>query len=452
MTRHCRIFVAVLLTCSLLPVALMAQEQDARSPMTLHDCMEYAVSNSTKMRIQAADRSDEQWRRRQAIMQAFTPTLSAQTYVYNQYGRNLDPETNTYNTVTNFHNGYSMSAGITLFDGFQAVNNLRMASTSVKMGASKEQQERDQICLATMEAFANVLYYSEMVQVVADQVETAKTARDRAVRQEELGQKGHADVVQMESELAQKEYLLISTTNEKNNAILTLKDVMYWPAYEELVLDTNVQEPMCGGVDAASLEMTAKSFLPSAQIASFSVKNATLDLKSARGAYSPSLGLYGGWSTSYYTYPGMDGYTATPFSSQFKNNSGEYIELSLSIPIFSQMRRRTNLQQKKNALARAEAQYDQTMKDIENEVRRAVNDRDGAQAAFHQAERLADVQQEAYQLSTKQFEVGLISAIEYQTASQTYLNAMAERMNSLLQLKIKDAVVRYYNGEPYINQ
>ena len=159
MTRHCRIFVAVLLTCSLLPVALMAQEHDARSPMTLHDCMEYAVSNSTKMRIQAADRSDEQWQRRHAIMQAFTPTISAQTYAYNQYGRNLDPETNTYNNVTTFHNGYGVSAGITLFDGFQAVNNLRMASTSVKMGASKEQQERDQICLATMEAFANGRYY-----------------------------------------------------------------------------------------------------------------------------------------------------------------------------------------------------------------------------------------------------------------------------------------------------
>ena len=148
----------------------------------------------------------------------------------------------------------------------------------------------------------------------------------------------------------------------------------------------------------------------------------------------------------------MAGYTPAPFGNQFRNNGGEYIQLQLSIPIFDQFRRRTNLQQKKNALARAEAQYDQTMRDIENEVRRAVSDRDGARAAFHQAERLADVQQEAYLLSTKQFETGLISAIEYQTASQTYLNAMAERMNSLLQFKIKDAVVRYYNGEPYINQ
>ena len=452
MTRHCRIFVAVLLNCSLLPVALMAQEQDARSPMTLHDCMEYAVSNSTKMRIQAADRSDERWQHRHAVLSAFTPGFTASTYLYDQFGRNIDPETNTYKNVTSIHNGYSVSASITLFDGFQAVNNVRMSATAMKMGLSQEIQERDKICLATIEAFSNVIYYTEMVNVIESQVESAGIALRRAVRQEELGQKGHADVVQMESELAQKEYLLITNRNERDNAILTLKDIMFWPAGEELLLDTDIEQPACTIVDRAGLTSNAKESLPSAKIASFNVYNASLGLKIARGAYSPSLSLFGGWSTSYYTYPGRVDYSPDPFASQFRNNGGEYLELSLSVPLYSQLRRRTALSQKKNALVRAEAQYDQTMRDIENEVVRAMNDRDGARSAFYQAERLADVQQEAYQLSTKQFELGMISAIEYQTASQTYLNAMAERMNSLLQLRIKDAVVRYYNGEPYIDQ
>ena len=428
------------------------QEQLQPSVMTLHDCMEYAVSNSTGMRIQAADRNDEQWQRRHSIMQAFTPEVAAQSYAYNQYGRNLDPETNTYNTVTTFYNGYQVNAGITLFNGFQAVNNLRMASTSAKMGASKEQQERDRICLAVMEAYSNVLYYSEMEKVVAEQVETAKSARDRAVRQEELGQKSHADVVQMESELAQKEYLLVTTANQKSNAMMTLKDVMYWPVEDELVLDTEISDPLCRSIAASELEGSAKAFLPSAQIASFDLQNATLALKSARGTFSPKLGLYGGWSTTYYTYPGRTGYSPASFSNQFKNNGGEYIELALNIPIFDKLSRRTDIQRKKNDLSRAEARFDQTMRDIENEVRRALNDRDGAEAAYRQAGRLADVQQEAWHLSAKQYETGLISAIEYQTASQSYLNAMAERMNSLLTLSIKDAVVRYYNGEPYINQ
>lgn len=450
--RHRKISLLVLALSGLQLVTAEAQELSAEPAMTLHQCMEYAVSHSTKMRLQAADRHDEQWLRRKAIMEVFTPSVSASSYLYNQYGRNLDPETNTYITVTSFHNGYSASAGITLFDGFQSINNLKMAATAVKMGVSREQQTRDEICLATMEAYCNVLYYTELEAVLEGQVSTTQTARDRAMRQEELGQKGHADVLQMESELAQKQYQLITARNQKSNALLTLKDVMFWPANDALRIDSRLSEPEFTPVLMAELSETAKQLLPSAELAKMSVNKAKLDLKSARGAYAPTLDLHGGWSTSYFTYPGRADYHSASFKDQFRNNAGEYLQLSLSIPIFDQLRRRTNLNLKKSAVIRAQAEYDQKMRDIENEVFRAVSDRDGAQAAYQQAHKLAMVQEEAYHLSTKQYEVGLISAIEYQTASQTYLNAKAERMNTLLQLKIKDAVVRYYSGESYINQ
>lgn len=450
LNRSKSMIVALMLT--MMPSMTEAQENVAPKIMTLHDCMEYAVSNSTKMRIEAADRNDEQWQRRQSIMAVFTPHVKAETYAYNQYGRNLDPETNTYNDVTTFYNGYNANAGFTLFDGFQSVNNMRMAKTAAKMGISKEMQTRDEICLATMEAYYNVIYYTKLEAVIAEQVATAQTSHEKAKRQEELGQKSHADVVQMESELAKKEYQLTNARNQKEQATLTLKDVMFWPVRDELVIDHNISEPLLNEVEALELSESAKQILPSAAIATLNRRKATLDLKSARGAYSPTLSFYAGWSTTYYTYPGKEGYKAIPFGEQFRNNRGEYIQLSLSFTIFDQLRRRTTIQNKKNALRRAEAEYDQKMRDIENEVVRAVSDRDGAQAAYRQADRLAAVEQEAFQLSSKQYETGLISAIEYQTASQSYLNAMAERMNSLLKLRLKDAVVRYYNGEAYISQ
>ena len=443
---------AALVMAGMLPSLALAQEAVQAKAMSLRECMEYAVSNSTKMRIEAADRNDEQWLRRQAIMKVFTPEISAQTYAYNQYGRNLDPETNTYNDVTTFYNGYSANAGLTLFDGFQSVNNMRMAKTAARMGVSKEQQTRDEICLATMEAYYNVIYYTKLEEVLAEQVQTAQTALERAKRQEELGQKSHADVVQMESEMAQKEYKRTTAHNQKEQATLTLKDVMFWPVRDELNIVHDVTEPLLIPVVASELSEQAKHQLPSAEIASMNRRKAMLDLKSARGAYSPTLAFYAGWSTTYYTYPGKEGYKAVSFNEQFRNNGGEYIQLSLNVPIFDQFRRRTSVQNKKNALRRAEAEYDQKMRDIENEVVRAVSDRDGAQAEFRQADRLAEVQKEAFELSTKQYENGLLSAIEFQTASQTYLNAMAERMNSLLKLRIKDAVVRYYNGEAYLYQ
>lgn len=446
-----RLIVASVPLLSCLHISAKTQE-GIDSLMTLHDCMEYAISNSTKMRIQAADRSDERWQRRQAILQVFTPTIEAQTYAYNQYGRNLDPETNTYNDVTTFYNGYSISAGITLFDGFKSVNNMKMASIAVKMGISKDQQTKDNICLATMEAYYNVIYYTELESVLKEQVKTAQSARDKAVRQEELGQRGHADVLQMESELAKKQYLLTSASNQKNDAMITLKDVMFWPVYKNLNIDNNVQETLVSLTSTSDLAEIAKLTLPSAEIAMMNKKKADIDLKIARGSYSPTLAFYAGWSTTYYTYPGMEDYVTRSFSDQFRNNAGEYLQLSVNIPIYDQFKRRTIMKQKKNAVKRAEAEYDQTMRDIENEVARAVNDRDGAYAAYKQADKLCDVQKEAFQMSTKQLETGLISAIEYQTASETYLNAMAERIDALLKLKIKDAVVRYYRGESYISQ
>ena len=437
-------------------VVLSAQLLDAQSQtdslMSLHDCMSYALCNSTQMRIEAADRNDEQWQRRQAVFATFTPYVEAQAYAYNQYGRNLDPETNTYNNVKTFYNGYSISAGITLFDGFKAVNNVRMASTLSKMGLSREQQTRDEICLAVMEAYFNVVYYSKLESVLTDEVANAESALSRTSRQFDLGQKSRADVLQMESELAQRQYQLISATNHKSDALITLKDVMFYPSASSFDVDTTLAESVMPDVNVADVQSTAKASLPSAMIAAADYEKAEADLKMARGSYSPKLSLYAGWSTTYYTYPGMAGYTPVDFRDQFKNNAGEYIQLSLSIPIFDQLQRRSTLHAKKNAVVRSQAEYEKTIRNIENEVLRAANDRDGALAAFFQADRLASLQHEAYRLNSRQFAEGLISAIELQTASQTYLNAMAERINALLQLKLKDSILRYYNGEHYINQ
>ena len=423
--------------------------------MSLRDCMEYALDASTKMRISEADRDDEQAARRQAIFEAFTPSVSASTYASNSYGRNIDPETNIYNTVTSFYNGYSLSGSIVLFDGFRAVNNLKVANTAMKMGFSAEQRTRDEICLATMEAFYNVLYYTELEKVLREQVETAEQSLLKAAREEELGQKGHAEVVQMESDLAKRRYDLINTSNMRSDAMITLMDVICYPVDEAFELEAPADAaaaPSASEQQARELVRRAVETLPQAVEARLSLENASTELRAARWAYSPTLSLSAGWSSSYYDYPGMADYTALPFAEQLSVNGGEYIQLSLSIPIFDRLSRRSNISRKKNAYARAGAQYDQAMKDIENEVYRAVSDRDGAMAAYLQAERLSAAQQEAYRLDTRRFEQGLISSIEYRTSSESYLNAQAERLGAKFKYMIKDSVVRYYGGTPYLEQ
>lgn len=426
--------------------------------MSLKDCMEYAVENAAQVQVQRTKVGDARLDRRDAILTAFTPSIEASTYGYYRWGRSIDPETNTYVTTTSLNNGWSVSAGITLFDGFSALNNIKIAKTSLSMGLTRERQEEDKVCLATMEAYFNVLYYTELVAILAEQVENAQSALTLASRQEELGVKGHADVVQMEADLADREYELVSARNSLADAKITLEDVMLWPVGEELVIDTSLDSldattsGASGNVIVEDIILKARASMPSVLVAKWALDNAKYALRTAKWQFLPTLGLYGGWSTSYYTYPGQAGYTPTPYWNQFTNNGGEYLQLSLSIPIYDRLSKFTKLSKRRNEYRRAAIEYDKSLRDVESEVRRAVSDCDGAESALLQAERRADAQEEANRLNSRKFEQGLISSIEYNTASSNYLKAKAERLNALLKWQLKRRVVSYYNGVRYIDQ
>lgn len=444
--------VLAFLICVTAPTMLLAQ-----APMTLHDCMVYALDNSLKVKMQELTTDDARLARRDAILNAFTPGIDAGASAQMSFGRTIDPETNTYVTTATFSNNYSVSGGIYIFNGFSAVNNIRISKTSLSMGADREKLAENELCLATMQAYYNVVYYQKLVTILEDQIETANSALTLAVRQEELGQKGYADVVEMEAELASREYQLVNARNMYNDALITLKDLMFWPMDQELVIDVTMADKDFVSIltpenETDGIVEYARENMLSIAIARKSMQVAGYDLKTAKWRFAPSLYLSGGWSTGYYTYPGQEEYVPLPFWNQLTNNQGEWVGVSLSFPIYNRLGNLSNLRRKRNAYTRARMEYQQKQRDVESEVRRAVQDRDGAAASFRQAERRATVQEESYHLSLKQYEQGLISALEFQTASDNWLNAKSVKLDALLKYYIKCSVVNYYNGIDYIEQ
>ena len=224
---------------------------------------------------------------------------------------------------------------------------MKISKTSIALGNSQEDQIEADICLATMEAYCNVLYYSQLADIYKAQVEVAEESLTKARRQEELGQKGHADVVEMDSNLADKQYQLVEANNKLNDAKITLEDVMFWSEDHELVIDTELPVALDSErmlTDSLALEDMvdfAQANNPAARVARYNLLNAKRELSTARWQLLPSLNAYAGWSTTYFTYPGS-GSASDPFRTQFKNNGGEYVQLSLNIPIFSGLQRHSN--------------------------------------------------------------------------------------------------------------
>ena len=421
----------------------------AQTTFSLKECMEYAISHSTKTRIQQAATGDAQLDRRDAALALFTPRISADVYAYYSFGRSIDPQTNTYFNTTSFHNNYGVSAGYDLFDGFRAVNNYKISKTGLLIAESLEKQVEADICLAVMEAYYNVVYYKRLSEVYEEQVSVAEQALTKARREEELGRKGHADVVQMEADLADQLYNLTYSNNMYQSRKMILEDLMFWPMEETLIIDYSFPG-LTGNLPAdESVVSFALEHNPSIRIASWRELNARRELNTAKWQLLPSVSVYAGWSTSYYTYQGA---ATSPYWNQFRNNGGEYVELSVSLPIWNRLSKHSSISRRRHALEKASAELEQKRRDVESEVRRAIQDRDGAEAAYLLACRKAEVQSEAYNLNLKKLEQGLISPLEFHTAAANYLRARADEMNCLFQYLIKQAVVLYYNGIEYINQ
>lgn len=421
----------------------------APETMGLHDCMEYAVRNSTKIRIQRAEINDKRLEIRDAVLSAFTPTVNASTYAYYNFGRSIDPKTNTYFNLTSFHNNYSINASIDLFDGLSSVNNIKISQTGLLISQSKEKQIEADICLAVMEAYYTALYYKKLGSVYESQIEVARKSLEKTKLQEEIGQKGYADVIQMEAELADRQYDLTNVNNQFRDQMLILEALLFWNEDFPLEIDDTFPIWSPNDFEPEKIVEDALDVHPEIKIAQWELINSKREYNTAKWQLLPSISLYGGWNTSYYTYSGSD---SPNFGYQFVNNGGEYIELGITIPVYDGLRSISKIKKKKNAVIMAQNELEQKRMDIENEVRRAIQDCEGAARAYTQSLKKSGVQAEAFRLNLRKLEEGLISSLEFQTANDNFLKAKADEMNSLFKYMIKQAVVKYYSGIEYLKQ
>lgn len=107
---------------------------------------------------------------------AFFPSVSAQVGGQFNWGRNIDPETNTYNNVTTFNNGYGVYASLTLFDGGQTFNRYKQARVERKRSSSSVDMQRDDRAIATMMAYVDAVYYRGSVKIAEDKLAQSRGA------------------------------------------------------------------------------------------------------------------------------------------------------------------------------------------------------------------------------------------------------------------------------------
>ena len=266
----------------------------------------------------------------------------------------------------------------------------------------------------------------------------------------QLGTKSRPDVAQIEAQVAEDDYALTHQRNEATSTMLALKAAMNYPADSTLTIvsDPSLLWPKAitsyNADNAASISSTFESISPDVATAVADERSARYTWKQQRGALLPTLSIEGGISTNYYKNLSQ-GKAAVPFSTQIKNNRGEYLGISLSIPIFNSSSWRAARRAKSN-WQQAQLKLDDTRRQLHDNIFQAVMDRDGYMKELAQMERKVASDSLAHHLNMRKYDEGMLSTFELHTSSQTLLQSKIKRLQMQMLLGIKQRLVDYYKG------
>ena len=193
-----------------------------------------------------------------------------------------------------------------------------------------------------------------------------------------------------------------------------------------------------------TLNSSLSSLHPELQTARYQVQASKHEWRQARASFFPSLSLSAGLNTSYYKTLHSD--MAASFRDQLNNNMGEYVGATLSIPLFNRLQTITNIRKAKNYRIAQEA-LEQKRLELEKLSREAWLDWLGYQKQTVQMVKKVEADSIAYQLTKRQFEEGLGTAIDLHTTSTQLLKSKATLLQCQLMAMVKEHLVRYYRGE-----
>ena len=428
-------------------LAIAAKQVAAQNDWTMQQCMQYAVEHNHEVK-QAELKLDNYKAQKTNAVGSFLPYVDANIGAQYNFGRAIDPETNGYTDVSTFYNGYQLSASLPVFDGFSRLHALKAAKASELMGKSTLRKQQDQTALSVLQAFANVAYYDGLVKMADEKVEETTLLLKQTRLFEEVGRKSAADVAQVESQEAEAHYELTRQQNLYASALLELKKAMALPLSEELRL----AKGKSFGKDNSGVELgmaEANSSLstlhPELQTAQYQVQASKHEWRQARASLFPSLSLSAGLNTTYYKT--LHSETAASFRNQLKNNMGEFVGATVSIPLFNRLQTITNIRKAKNNYRIAQEALEQKQLELEKLSREAWQDWQGYLKQTVQMEKKVEADSIAYLLTKRQFEEGLSTAIDLHTTSTQLLKSKATLLQCQLMAMVKEQLVHYYRGE-----
>lgn len=431
------ILLTLLIAVCTFTVALKAQEESQK--WTLRSCLDYAIENNIQLKKSRVNELSGLEDTERAKAQLF-PSLSASvTQGYVNYPSSDVDKNNSYS------GNYSINANWTVFDGGQRNKAIKQQKLQNEMDKLSTEQGEDDIQIAIVQTYMQVLYAMESVRINENTVETSKAQRDRAEELYKAGSISLVDFSQLESQYSTDKHQLVVAQTSLDNYKLQLKQLLELDITQDIELslsdieETWVLAPL---PDKQVIYTTSLAVMPQIKSSELSLENAELEKQKAKASYWPTISMNAGVGTGH-----LSG-TNYSFGNKIWNNFNESFGITIKIPIFTNRENKTAYNKAKLAITTSQLELINSQKELLKTVEGIYLDATSAQSQYLSAkERLSYIQQ-SFKLTEEQFFLGMKNTLEMLTEKNNLLSAQQEVLQSKYMAIMSIQLLNIYQKKP----
>ena len=427
----------------------------AEGPWSLEQCIDRAIDYNLQVKRQELVMQSTRQDHLQSKMDLL-PNLNGNIEHQLGAGRVLDRGTYDWKNATVSQGDLGVQSDLTLFNGLQSFNNIKMNKANYQMSMEDLEAMVDNITIQVMTGYLDLLRNQELVEVAEHKVEVTRQQAERMEQLVNVGNEPMGKLLEVNAQLSAAKLAYTQAVNARDIARLTLMHVMNITEDEGFDIEIPVLPDPATVVipEFDSVFRYALDNLPQIKSKEFGVEAMERNLAVQRGQRSPRLYaralLYSTYSDGLINPLDPDPSNPTmdyPLNEQITNNQYKQVSMGLSIPIFNRWQVQTGINKAKINLQDAEYQYDNAVLVLQQTLQQYHTEALAAAENYKSATESVANSDEAFSFAEERFRVGTGTALEMQEARNQLYESTADMISSKYVLIFYSRILDFYMGK-----
>jgi len=468
------------LALSLIFITGFVQKSNAQEIITIQQAIEETLHNNLQVKQSQLSESlsDENFKQSK---NALLPTLNSNGSYNINYGRSVDPSTNQFNSqqFSSFNGGVSTS--INVFQGFQKLNQIKQNKILLEADKTNTAKVKNDLILNVITSYLDILYNKDFLVAAKQQLSVAQQQLKQQQELLDVGNKTLADLAEAKAQVATADLDVVTAENALSISYITLAQLMDIPSATKYDVKAPLLESFSKpltNVNPDEVYTSALNVFPDIKLAALRTEASKRGIDVAKGNYYPSLSFGAGLSTNYSSgrksvvgvVPAEDkvigvveGTTTRvvapdfttltenyKFKNQIQDNFGQYVGVSLQIPIFNGFSARSTVRKARIAYMQNQTDEQLAKNNLNKVIYQAVADLKAASGTFESTTNTFNARKEAFSVIEQRYNVGLVNSLDYNTSLTNKNKAEIDMIRAKYDLLFKAKVIDYYLGKQIV--